>query len=52
MKTQIPEIPIIPETLIFDPTVNKLVKALQLALRIIKQQSEEIGQLKDEIARL
>jgi hypothetical protein len=52
MKIEIPKIPIIPETLVLDPTVNKLVEALQLTLRVIKQQSEEIGQLKDEIARL
>jgi regulator of replication initiation timing len=52
MKTHIPEIPIIPETLVLDPTVNRLVETLQLALRKIKELVEENALLKDEIAKL
>jgi hypothetical protein len=49
MKMQIPEIP---EDLVKDPTVNKLVVLLQACLRIIREQVDEISLLKDEIAKL
>ncbi len=49
MKLQIPEIP---ENLVLDPTINKLVELLQVCLRIIQELTEENAHLKDEIAKL
>ena len=49
MKIQIPEIPAEDEK---NPTVNKLVEALWMYFRVIKEQGEQINLLKDEIAKL
>ena len=49
MKMQMPEIP---EEDLKNPTVNMLVEVLWSCFRIIQERSEQISQLKDEIAKL
>ena len=49
MKMQMPEIP---EEDTKNPTVNMLVEMLWTCFRIIQEQTEQIAQLKDEIAKL